>query len=122
MFTQFIDAYGTKVQELHEVQLKLLFQEGTICNAKGRTCADREASKTYGCKTSCKGIYADVQWIDEDVGRSKDGGMEESQEAFYSLVEEYREYKKNYARTFRFLASADSVEDNFGKYRQYMIK
>ena len=53
------------------------------------------------------------------MGSSKDGGMEESQEAFYSLVEEYREYKKNYARTFRFLA--DSVKDNFGKYRQHMI-
>ena len=78
-----------------------------------------EASKTYGCKTSCKGIYADVQWIDEEVGSSKDGGMEESQEAFYSLVEEYREYKKNYARTFRYLA--DSVKDNFGKYHQQMI-
>ena len=44
--------------------------------------------------------------------------MEESQEAFYSLVEEYREYKKNYARTFRFLASAD----NYGKYSQNMVK
>ena len=50
------------------------------------------------------------------MGSSKDGGMEE---AFYNLVEEYREYKKNYARTFRFLA--DSVKDNFGKYRQQMI-
>ena len=107
-----------KYQELHICKQKLLFQEGSVCNANGRTCADREASKTYGCKTSCGGVYADVQWINEDVGRSKDGGMEESQEAFYSLVDEYREYKKNYARTFRFMASAD----NFGKCRQYMVK
>ena len=107
-----------RCQALHAHLQKWLFQEGTICNAKGRTCADREASETYGCKTSCEGIYADVQWIDEDIGRSKDGGMEESQEAFYSLVDEYREYKKNYARTFRFLASAD----NYGKYSQNMVK
>ena len=53
-----------------------------------------------------------MQWIDEDVGRSKDGGTEESKEAFNRLVDEYREYKNNFSRAFRFLASAD--KDNFG--------
>ena len=53
-----------------------------------------------------------MQWIDEDVGRSKDGGTEESKEAFNRLVGEYREYKNNFSRAFRFLASAEM--DNFG--------
>ena len=55
----------------------------------------------------------DVQWIDETVGDSKDRGTEESKDAFIELVREYREYKRNYSRAFRFLAS--EKEDNFGK-------
>ena len=90
-----------------------IFQEGTVCNAKRRGCIDDGTKETYGCKTPCEGVYADVQWIDEDVEREKDGGKEESRDAFKSLVQEYGEYKKNYARTFRFLASAE--EGNFGK-------
>ena len=90
----------------------LIFQGGAVCNSTGRSCIDDGIQETFGCKTSCEGFHVDVQWIDEDVGKSKDGGMEESREAFGRLVEEYRQYKKNYSRAFRFLASAD--KDNFG--------
>ena len=40
------------------------------------------------------------------MGKSRDGGEEESKEAFDNLMEEYREYKRNYSRAFRFHASA----------------
>ena len=46
------------------------------------------------------------------VGKSRNGGKEENRDAYNSLVEEYREYKRNYSRAFRFLASA--VNTSFG--------
>ena len=54
----------------------------------------------------------DVQWIDETVGKSKDKGIEESREAFNELVKEYRDYKRNYSKAFRFHASKGN--GNFG--------
>ena len=47
------------------------------------------------------------------MGRSKDGGREESEAAYHEMVEEYRDLKSNYSKAFRFLASAE--KDNFGK-------
>ena len=91
----------------------LFFQEGTVCNPKGRSCINDGIKNMFGCKTSCEGIHVDVQWIDEDVGRSKDGGREESKAAYKQMVEEYRDLKSNYSKAFRFLASAE--KDNFGK-------
>ena len=47
------------------------------------------------------------------MGRSKDGGREESEAAYHEMVEEYRDLKSNYSKAFRFLASAE--KDHFGK-------
>ena len=33
------------------------------CDAKGRYCIEDNSTKTFDCKTTCVGIYADVQWI-----------------------------------------------------------
>ena len=49
---------------------------------------------------------------DVKVGKSRSGGKEENRDAYNRLVEEYREYKRNYSRAFRFLASA--VNTSFG--------
>ena len=47
---------------------KTIIQEGTVCDPKGRSCIDNVIQQTYNCKTSCQGIYADVFWINEEVG------------------------------------------------------
>ena len=91
------------------------FQEGPICTPFGRDCVDAEASKTYDCKTACTGIYTDVQWHDETVGKSRDGGTEENQESYHLLVNEYREFQRNYSRNFRFEATADADNQTFGE-------
>ena len=91
----------------------LVFQEGPICTPFGRDCVDAEASKTYKCKTSCTGIYTDVQWHNETVGNSRDGGSEENKESYYLLVNEYREFQRNYSRNFRFEAEAQN--ETFGE-------
>ena len=52
------------------------------------------------------------------VGKSRSGGKEENRDAYNSLVEEYREYKRNYSRAFRFLASA--VNTSIGLFKAYL--
>ena len=38
-----------------------------ICDAKGRYCIEDNSVKTFNCNTTCVGIYADVQWIGQNV-------------------------------------------------------
>ena len=42
-----------------------------MCEPKGRECIERNSSQAFNCSSTCKGIYATVQWvpkgIDEDV-------------------------------------------------------
>ena len=76
---------------------------------------DKAASETFDCKTSCTGIHTDVTWHDEAVGKSRDGGKEEDMETYNLLVEEYRQFQRNYSRNFRFDATADAENETFGK-------
>ena len=82
---------------------------------------DGEASNTYKCKTSCTGIHTDVQWHDETVGNSRDGGKEENRESYYLLVNEYREFQRSYSRNFRFEATADANNETFGENYRIMF-
>ena len=38
-----------------------------ICDARGRDCIEESSSKTFDCKTTCVGIYADVEWVKKDI-------------------------------------------------------
>ena len=76
---------------------------------------DKAASETFDCKTSCTGIHADVLWHNEAVGKSRDGGKEEDTETYNLLVEEYRQFQKNYSQNFIFNATADAENETFGK-------
>ena len=42
-----------------------------VCGPKGRDCIERNSRNTFNCSSTCKGIYATVQWvpkgIDEDM-------------------------------------------------------
>ena len=76
---------------------------------------DKAASETFDCKTSCTGIHTDVLWHNEAVGKSRDGGKEEDTETYNLLVEEYRQFQKNYSQNFIFNATADAENETFGK-------
>ena len=76
---------------------------------------DKAASETFDCKTSCTGIHTDVLWHDEAVGKSRDGGKEEDMETYNLLVEEYRQFQKNYSQNFIFNATSDAENETFGK-------
>ena len=34
-----------------------------MCDSKGRDCIEMNSTKSFNCSTTCKGIYADVQWV-----------------------------------------------------------
>ena len=87
-------------------------QDGDLCTPNGRDCVVKEASATYNCPTSCEGIHSDIQWQDEAVGKSRDGGKEKNKEAFDELMKEYKEFKRNYSRNFRFDAKQDLSWDH----------
>ena len=38
-----------------------------ICDAKDRDCIEDNSAKTFNCNTTCVGIYADVQWIGQNI-------------------------------------------------------
>ena len=38
-----------------------------ICDLKGRDCIEKNSSKTFNCNTTCVGIYADVEWVKNDI-------------------------------------------------------
>lgn len=38
-----------------------------ICNPSGRDCIEHNSAETFNCSTSCTGIYADVQWVGNDI-------------------------------------------------------
>ena len=45
-----------------------------ICDLEGRECIERNSTRTYNCRTTCVGIYADVQredlvLVDDIVGK-----------------------------------------------------
>ena len=66
---------------------------------------DNQIIATYNCSTSCTGIHSDIQWQDETVGDSRDGGKEKNKEEYEELEMEYKEFKRNYSRNLRFEAT-----------------
>ena len=51
---------------------------------------DDEANETYDCSTSCEGIHSDIQWKNETVGNSKDGGKEKNKKSQCDVLTEGR--------------------------------
>ena len=66
-----------------------------VCGPKGRDCIERHSSKTFNCSSTCKGIFANVQWVgksvDEDLTEekfvgSKDGEQNQLEKRLNALV------------------------------------
>ena len=38
-----------------------------ICDLKGRDCIEKNSSKSFECNTTCSGVYADVEWVGENI-------------------------------------------------------
>ena len=37
------------------------------CSPKGRDCIERHSTLSFNCTVSCDGVYADVQWVNEQI-------------------------------------------------------
>ena len=53
-----------------------------MCEPKGRECIERNSSQAFNCSSTCKGIYATVEWVgkgideelaEETVGKTESG-------------------------------------------------
>ena len=114
-----------------------------ICDLEGRECIERNSTRTYNCRTTCVGIYADVQredlvLVDDIVGkeaektpnstkladlvrmevmrmkRSEKGkGGAGNSEKYKMLVAEYRKFKEKNVKHFRLNPSTNS--ETFGE-------
>ena len=46
------------------------------CNPEGRDCIEKNSILSFNCSVTCKGLYADVQWmenrLDDDIGDELD--------------------------------------------------
>ena len=38
-----------------------------MCEPKGRECIERNSSQAFNCSSTCKGIYATVEWVGKDI-------------------------------------------------------
>ena len=73
---------GFQVQNYSKsLMCKLLFrQDLEVCSPKGRDCIERNSTKSFNCRTTCEGIYADVQWVGKKIEEMEDGEAEEDLE------------------------------------------
>ena len=66
--------------------IDFLIQDMVICDAKGRDCIEKITSNTFDCNTTCVGIYADVEWVKEDI--EEEMSKEEADETMQADLEE----------------------------------
>ena len=74
-----------------------------ICGPEGRQCIQKNSANTFNCSTTCQGIYADVtQWDDIYT-------METVEDVMQPIIAEYKTFKKNNVRHFKFDSSANTT-------------
>ena len=73
------------------------------CDVKGRDCIEEKSNSTFNCQTPCEGIYADIdQWDDLNT-------METTENVMQPIIAEYKTFKKNNVRHFKFDSSAKTT-------------
>ena len=82
-------------------------QDMKKCGSAGRDCIEKNSAETFNCNMNCKGMYADISWKIGKMNDVKDKGK------YSMLSSEYRNFKKENMRHFRF--SSEEPLSNFGK-------
>ena len=73
-------------------------------------CIEEHSARTFNCSLSCHGIYADVQWNNEEVLKEttkKGNGVELNREILVDILDEYKGRKARYVRNFVFKSDPD---------------
>ena len=90
-----------------KIHMTQSIKEAKICDAMGRDCVEKKSTSSFDCLPSCVGIYADTaHW--------KDGDGDIANEEIEPLISEYRKFKLNNVKHFRFNSSATS--NQFGEF------
>ena len=64
------------------------------CNPEGRSCIEKNFAGTFDCNMTCEGVFADVQWVDEQMEEAEEHDQVEvkfkniDEEEFAKLVNE----------------------------------
>ena len=56
------------------------------CNPEGRSCIEKNFAGTFDCNMTCEGIFADVQWEDEQMEEPEE--QEQVEVKFKNIDEE----------------------------------
>ena len=56
---------------------RFFHQDTEICDPKGRDCIEKNSAETFNCSTTCVGIYADVQWVGNNIEEETDEDFKE---------------------------------------------
>ena len=87
------------------------------CSPKGRDCFEKHSSQTFNCSATCEGVYAHVLWEDDQImnteGNKIKRGKEMDKQKFLELIDDYKQFKRENVRHFRFHSIAPSSA--FGK-------
>ena len=70
---------------------QILFYQETLCTPAGTECYKYLKENREKCVTPCNGVFAGVD-------KDKDFKQVEEMEDFKSILEDYKEYKTNYAK------------------------
>ena len=95
----------------------LCLQDMVKCSPRGRYCIEQNSALSFNCSVNCEGIYADVQWLEgmvEVKGRIEKKGEELDRKKYMRLLHEYKHFKKDIVRHFRFDGQS---EPNFGRFQ-----
>ena len=79
----------------------------TKCGPQGRDCVERNSAQTFNCSTTCKGMYADINWKATEMKNEMDKGK------YTELSSEYVNFKRENVKRFEFSSAAAS--SIFGK-------
>ena len=82
----------------HQQKENLFPKVGNICTFNESSCYEPLLKESFGCITSCHGLYADVQFVEEDsrLNTAVDA------ERFFELANEYKEYRNKLMKNTRF--------------------
>ena len=89
------------------------------CNPEGRSCIEKNFAGTFDCNMTCDGIFADVQWVDEQMEEPEE---HKQVEVKFKNIDEEEFFAKLMKRMQRMKATSDNKGEELDKVKfQKMI-
>ena len=86
-------------------------QEKPVCTPIGNDCFRNLTAEQFYCDVTCEGLYADVEWLDEAVGRHRpDEGQEQDRQGYRMMEQQYRHYKDAFVENLQFDSGNSSAQ------------